>query len=71
MGYASTSIASGHCARVTSCPSVRSYLTAGGAVASAGILALSLVAALSPARVMGPPFGHEDGTGSVRSRAVW
>ena len=26
---------------------------------------------LSPARVMGPPFCHEYGTGCFRSRAVW
>ncbi|WP_082949199.1 thermonuclease family protein [Mycolicibacterium celeriflavum] len=29
------------------------------------------VACVSPARVMGPPFCHEDGTGCFRSRAVW
>ena len=45
MGYASTSVASGRCARGSSCSSLRSHLAAGGAVASAGILALSLVAA--------------------------
>jgi hypothetical protein len=26
---------------------------------------------VSPARVMGPPFCHEHGTGCFRSRAVW
>jgi hypothetical protein len=26
---------------------------------------------MSPARVMGPPVCHEDGTGCFRSRAVW
>jgi uncharacterized membrane protein YgcG len=45
MGKASTSVASGHYAKVASYPSVRSHLTTGGAFASAGILALSLVAA--------------------------
>jgi hypothetical protein len=39
MGYASTTVASGHC------PSVRRHLNAGVTVASAGILALGLVAA--------------------------
>jgi hypothetical protein len=39
MGYASTSVTSGHC------PSVRRHLNAGVTVASAGILALGLVAA--------------------------
>jgi hypothetical protein len=50
MGNARTSIASGYCMRVSSCPPVRSYLTAGGALAGAGILALGLVAA--------PPDSH-------------
>jgi hypothetical protein len=45
MGFASTSVASGHCARVSSCSSVRSHFTTGGVFASAGILALGLVAA--------------------------
>src|SRR5262245_1242655 len=45
MGFASTSVVSGHGAKVSSCPSVRSHLSAGGVVASAGILALSLVTA--------------------------
>src|SRR5262245_10509640 len=45
MGFASTSVVSGHGAKVSSCPSVRSHLTTGGVVASAGILALSLVTA--------------------------
>jgi hypothetical protein len=45
MGYAGKLVASGHCARVSLCPSVRTYLTSGGAFASAGILALGLVAA--------------------------
>jgi hypothetical protein len=44
MGNTSTSTASGHCARVSACPPVRSYLTAAGAIAIAGILALSFVA---------------------------
>lgn len=41
MGHASKLVASGHCARGLS---VRTYLTSGGAFASAGILALGLVA---------------------------
>ncbi len=49
MGIASISVASGHCAKgFVMRPSVRSHLAAGGAVASAGILALSLVAAPPP-----------------------
>jgi predicted alpha/beta hydrolase family esterase len=39
MGYASESVASGHC------PSIRRHVTAGVTVASAGILALGLVVA--------------------------
>ena len=38
-------------------------------------LGVDLLAAIcdqmSPARVMGPPFCHEYGTGCFRSRAVW
>jgi hypothetical protein len=45
MGYASKSSATGHYAPVSSCPSVRHHLTAGVTVASAGILAVGLVAA--------------------------
>src|ERR1700752_2241358 len=45
MGDATTSVTSGHCARFLSCPSGRSYLTAGGAFVGAGILALGLVGA--------------------------
>jgi hypothetical protein len=45
MGYASKSTVSGHRAKLVSCPSVRSHLTRGVALASAGILAVSLVVA--------------------------
>jgi hypothetical protein len=45
MGQSSTSVVSGSHARVLSYLSVRPYLTAGGAVATAGILVLSTVAA--------------------------
>ena len=45
MKNASTSVASGPCARALSRPSVRSHFITGGAVASAGILALGLVVA--------------------------
>jgi hypothetical protein len=49
IGFASISVASGHCAKgFVMRPSVRSHLAAGGAVAGAGILALSLVAAPPP-----------------------
>lgn len=44
MSTASTSVALGRRAKALSHPSVRTYLTSGGAVASAGILALGLVA---------------------------
>jgi hypothetical protein len=47
MGYASTTVASGHC------PSVRRHLNAGVTVASAGILALGLVAAPPGVRGLG------------------
>ena len=47
MGYTSKSVASGHRARVSSRLSGRSHLATGGALASAGILALGLVAAPS------------------------
>ena len=45
MGYASKSTVSGHRTKVVSCPSVRSHLTRGVALAGAGILAVSLVIA--------------------------
>src|SRR5258708_30292147 len=45
MGYTTKSVASGHRARFSSCPSVRCHLATGSALASAGILALGLVAA--------------------------
>ena len=45
MAFARTSVASGHGVKVSPCLSVRSHPTTGGVVASAGILALSLVTA--------------------------
>jgi hypothetical protein len=53
MGYASRSVASGHCAGVSSCRSVRRHLSAGVTVASAGILAMGLVAAPPDVRSAG------------------
>jgi hypothetical protein len=52
MGYASTTVSSGHC------PSVRRHLNAGVTVASAGILALGLVAAPPGVRGVGTEVRH-------------
>ena len=65
MGNTRKSVVSGNCTRVSSCPSFRARLTGVGAVASAGILVLGLLAA--PSDVHG---GEQNEVAAVRLAAV-